>query len=207
MLQKGSDGRWTVFLDRDGTINRKAPEGDYVRNPESLVLLDGAAAAIARLRAAGARVVVVTNQRGVALGRMSLADMDAVNERLRRELAAAGTEIDGIYSCPHDVDSCECRKPGPGLFLQAVADHPKIDLGGSAVVGDSPVDIQAGARFGMLTVLLEDDREPPAEGLVQPHHVARTLPDAVDWLLSHRPPTGDVPDEQPVSMRDSPSQG
>ena len=189
MLQTGSDGRWTVFLDRDGTINRKAPEGDYVRNPESLVLLDGAAAAIGRLRAAGARVVVVTNQRGVALGRMSLADLGAVNDRLGRELAAAGTEIDGIYSCPHDVDSCDCRKPGPGLFLQAVDDHPQIDLGGSAVVGDSLADIQAGARFGMVTVLLGPHANVRKAGLPRPDHVARKLEDAVDWLLSHRPPS------------------
>jgi D-glycero-D-manno-heptose 1,7-bisphosphate phosphatase len=187
MVRVGPDGRWTVFLDRDGTINRKAPEGDYVRSPEALVLLDGAAAAIARLRSVGARVVVVTNQRGVALGHMSLADLAGIHQQLHRELAAAGTEVDAIYSCPHDVGSCECRKPGAGLFLQAVDDDPLIDLGGSAVVGDSLTDIQAGARFGMVTVLLKEPPQAPDGWPVRPDHVARALEDAVDWLLARGP--------------------
>jgi D-glycero-D-manno-heptose 1,7-bisphosphate phosphatase len=197
MLRAGPDCRWTVFLDRDGTINRKAPEGDYVRSPGALVLLDGAAAAIARLRSAGARVVVVTNQRGVALGRMSLADLAAVHQRLRRELAASGARVDGIYSCPHDVGSCDCRKPGPGLFRQAVDDDPAIDLEGSAVVGDSWSDIQAGARFGMATVLLSDPPQAPDGWAVRPDHVARALEDAADWLLALAPRMPEVPARRP----------
>jgi D-glycero-D-manno-heptose 1,7-bisphosphate phosphatase len=193
MLRAGPDSRWTVFLDRDGTINRKAPEGDYVRSPEALVVLDGAAEAIARLRSAGARVVVVTNQRGVALGRMSLADLAAVHQQLRRALAGSGARIDGIYSCPHDVGSCECRKPGPGLFRQAVDDHPSIDLGGSAMVGDSLSDIQAGARFGMATVLLSDPPRAPDDWVVRPDHVAGALEDAADWLLANAPRPRHVP--------------
>jgi D-glycero-D-manno-heptose 1,7-bisphosphate phosphatase len=187
MLQVGSDGRWTVFLDRDGTINRKAPEGDYVRSPEALVLLDGAAAAIARLRSAGARVVVVTNQRGVALGRMSLADLAGIHQQLRHKLAAAGAEVDAIYSCPHDEGSCDCRKPGPGLFLQAVDDDPLIDLSGSAMIGDSMSDIQAGDRLGMVTVFLKDPPQAPDGCAVRPDHVAPALDDAVDWLLARAP--------------------
>jgi D-glycero-D-manno-heptose 1,7-bisphosphate phosphatase len=197
MLRVGPDGRWTVFLDRDGTINRKAPEGDYVRSPEAVVLLDGAAAAIARLRSAGARVVVVTNQRGVAQGRMSLADLAAVHQRLGRELAASGTQVDAIYACPHQVGSCECRKPGPGLFLQAVDDDPLIDLGGSAIVGDSSSDIQAGARFGMVTVLLKDPTQAPDRCAVRPFHVARALEDAVDWLLARAPQMPSVSARKP----------
>jgi D-glycero-D-manno-heptose 1,7-bisphosphate phosphatase len=186
-LRAGSDGRWTVFLDRDGTINRKAPEGQYVRTPEELVLRDGAAPALARLRSAGARVVVVTNQRGVALGRMSLDDLAAVNEELRRRLAAVGAVVDAIYSCPHDEGSCDCRKPKPGLFLQAARDHPSIDLAGSATVGDSMRDVEAGARLGMVTVLLADPPRAPDRAPVRPDHVARTLPEAADWLLARAP--------------------
>jgi D-glycero-D-manno-heptose 1,7-bisphosphate phosphatase len=197
MLQVGSDGRWTVFLDRDGTINRKAPEGDYVRSPDALVLLDGAAAAIARLRSAGARVVVVTNQRGVALGRMSLADLAGVHQQLQLELATAGAQVDAIYSCPHEVGSCDCRKPAPGLFLQAVDDDPLIDLGGSAIVGDSLSDIEAGNRFGMVTVLLRDAPQAPDQSAVRPDHVAPALQDAVDWLLARAPQTRSVPAPKP----------
>jgi D-glycero-D-manno-heptose 1,7-bisphosphate phosphatase len=187
MLRAGSDGRWTVFLDRDGTINRKAPDGDYVRSPKALVLLDGAAEAIARLRSAGARVMVVTNQRGVALGRMSLEDLAEVHQELHRRLAAAGTEVDAIYSCPHDEDSCDCRKPGPGMFLQAVRDHPSIDLAGSAVVGDSLRDIEAGSRLGMMTVLLREPPQAPEGSAVRPDQVVRALEDAADWLLGRAP--------------------
>jgi D-glycero-D-manno-heptose 1,7-bisphosphate phosphatase len=117
--------------------------------------------------------------------------------RLRRELAAAGTEVDAIYSCPHGLDVCDCRKPGPGLFLQAVDDDPSIDLGGSALVGDSMSDIQAGDRFGMVTVLLEDPPQPPEASAVRADHVARSLEDAVDWLLARAPQvrtTGQVGD-------------
>jgi D-glycero-D-manno-heptose 1,7-bisphosphate phosphatase len=187
MLEAGSDGRWTVFCDRDGTINRKAPEGEYVLSADQLVLLDGAAAAIARLRSAGARVVVVTNQRGVALGRMTLDDLASVHRELAARLAGAGAELDAIYACPHERGACDCRKPGPGMFLRAVEDEPSIHLEGSAMVGDSITDVEAGARLGMTTVLLADSsrREIP-EGQA-PNHVAATLAEAADWLLANAP--------------------
>ncbi|HEV2062608.1 MAG TPA: HAD-IIIA family hydrolase, partial [Solirubrobacteraceae bacterium] len=102
-----------AFLDRDGTINVKPPEGEYVEAPEELRLLPGAAAAIARLNAAGLPVIVVTNQRGVALGRMTEADVAAVHDRLREELSRAGAHVDAIYHCPHQEGACACRKPRP----------------------------------------------------------------------------------------------
>ncbi len=186
-LSAGTDGRWTVFLDRDGTINRKAPEGDYVRRADELVLLDGAASAIARLRSAGARVVVVTNQRGVALGRMSLADLTEVHAELHRQLAEAGTDVDAIYACPHGVGACDCRKPKPGLFLRAAEDHPAIELTGSAVVGDSMTDVEAGAGLGMVTVLLAESSSAPKGCEAQPDHVVSTLNEAAEWLASRAP--------------------
>jgi D-glycero-D-manno-heptose 1,7-bisphosphate phosphatase len=187
MLAAGSDGRWTVFLDRDGTINRKAPDHDYVRSPAQLVLLDGAAAAISRLRSRGARVVVVTNQRGVARGLMTLDDLSAVHRELADRLADAGTRVDAIYACPHETGSCDCRKPEPGLFLRAADDDPAIDLASSAMVGDSISDIEAGARLGMTTVLL-GEAPPLADGAAaRPDHLAPTLAEAVDWLLLRAP--------------------
>ncbi len=183
----GPDGRWTVFCDRDGTINRKAPEGEYVLSADQLVLLDGAARAIARLRAAGARVVVVTNQRGVARGRMTLDDLASVHRELAARLAGAGAELDAIYACPHEGGSCKCRKPGPGLFLRAVEDEPSIDLEGSAMVGDSITDVEAGERLGMTTVLLADPSRPESPESPAPDHVAATLAEAADWLLANAP--------------------
>jgi D-glycero-D-manno-heptose 1,7-bisphosphate phosphatase len=147
-----------AFLDRDGTINVKAAEGEYVESPDQLVLIPGAAAAIRRLNDAGLKVVVVTNQRGIALGRMGEGDLDAVHLRLEELLAAeAAARLDAIFHCPHGLDSCDCRKPEAGLFLQAKERWPEIDLARSAMVGDSEVDALAGKRLGMTTFHLGHD--------------------------------------------------
>ncbi len=147
-----------AFLDRDGTINVKAAEGDYVESPDQLVLIPGAAAAIRHLNDAGLKTIVITNQRGIALGRMSGDDLAAVHARLEELLAAeAGARLDAIFHCPHGLDSCDCRKPEVGLFLQAKERWPEIDFARSAMVGDSEKDVLAGERLGMTTVHLGDD--------------------------------------------------
>lgn len=169
----------TAFLDRDGTINRKAPEGEYVTSPEDLVLLPGAAAAVARLNEAGIRVVLVTNQRGIARGRMMPSDLAAIHDRLDRDLAAAGARIDSIYVCPHE-GGCDCRKPGIGLFERARRDQPAIEFARSVVIGDAPSDIAAGRGIGALTIRLatsDAPLEPEADLTVA------SLRDAVGALL------------------------
>ena len=97
-----------AFIDRDGTINVKAPEGEYVTAPEQFAFLPDAERAIRLLAEAGWRVIVVSNQRGIALGRITAADVEAVNARM------AHLPIDGIFVCPHDRGECDCRKPRPG---------------------------------------------------------------------------------------------
>ena len=147
-----------AFLDRDGTINVKAAEGEYVEAPARLSLLPGAAAAIRRLNDAGLKVIVITNQRGIALGRMSEDDLAQVHQRLEQLLAEeAGACVDGIFHCPHEIGACACRKPESGLFLQAAERWPEIDLSLSAMIGDSDKDVEAGARLGMSTILLGRD--------------------------------------------------
>jgi D-glycero-D-manno-heptose 1,7-bisphosphate phosphatase len=175
-------GRFAVaFLDRDGTINRGAPEGEYVERPEELELLPGAGAAVRRLNDAGMRVVVVTNQRGVALGRMTLADLDAVHAELRRQLAAHGARLDGIYACPHAEDACDCRKPRPGLLARATAELELPAPERAVTIGDTQRDVLAGRAFGTATVLVGG---PPAPGDARPDHVAPSLADAVAWALA-----------------------
>jgi D-glycero-D-manno-heptose 1,7-bisphosphate phosphatase len=142
----------TVFLDRDGTINRKPPEGDYVKSPEELELLPGAAEAVASLNAAGLLVVVVTNQRGIALGRMTEEDLERVHAKLREELAAAGAHVDVIHHCPHEQDECDCRKPRTGMFEAARRERPEIDFARSVVIGDSWRDVEAGRSIGARTI-------------------------------------------------------
>src|SRR5947208_839632 len=97
-----------VLLDRDGTINVKAPEGDYITRARDVELLPGAAAAVRALNGAAIPVAVVTNQRGIALGRMDEDDLTAVNDRLRELLRAEGAVLGPIYHCPHDVGVCRC---------------------------------------------------------------------------------------------------
>jgi D-glycero-D-manno-heptose 1,7-bisphosphate phosphatase len=151
----GQTVRW-VFLDRDGTLNVKPPAHEYVERPEALHMLPGAAAAVARLNRAGLWVGLVTNQRGVALGRMSVEDLDAVHVRLEELLSDEGANLDAIYVCPHGADECSCRKPKPGLLLQAQRDHPEIDFEHAAIIGDSVSDVQAGRALRLKTILLTD---------------------------------------------------
>jgi len=135
----------TAFLDRDGTINEKAPEGEYVTGPEGFRFLPGAEEAVRLLDAAGWRVVVVSNQRGVALGRMTLDDVDAVNARMSHLPIAA------VYTCPHERGTCDCRKPGTGLFEQARAELEGITFADAVVIGDAQSDIEAGEAIGART--------------------------------------------------------
>lgn len=145
-----------VFLDRDGTVNVRVPDG-YVDDPERMLLLPGAGAAVARLNASGARVVVVTNQRGLATGRLTRAAYDAVTGRLADLLAAEGAHLDATYVCPHDHGECVCRKPADGLFRAALADAPWARAHRCALVGDMPSDITPARGLGMRTLLLGVD--------------------------------------------------
>ena len=147
----------TVFLDRDGVLNEKLPEGQYVTSWADFHLLPGVTQAIAQLNQAQLRVIVVSNQRGIALGLYSSADVLSIDANLRLVLQEAGAHIDGFYFCPHDKQQCNCRKPLPGLFEQAVAQFPSITAETSVIVGDSLSDIEFGRRLGMLTIFIEGD--------------------------------------------------
>lgn len=145
-----------LFLDRDGVLNAPAPEGEYICRPADLVVLPGVPAALGSLRRAvpGLRIAIVTNQRGVALGRMTLEDVDAVNARLRAALLAEGGDVDRAEVCPHDEHACDCRKPAPGMLLRALAAWPGAVATESAIAGDSRRDMMAGARVGARTYLV-----------------------------------------------------
>lgn len=147
----------TAFLDRDGTINVKPPEGSYVESVDGFRYLPGAEDAVRLLAGAGWRVIVVTNQRGIALGRMSQQAVDEIHERLRR------LPVDGIYVCPHGEGECDCRKPGIGLFEQAKRDFPDVDFAQSVMIGDSQRDMEAGEQAGCRTLLVG---EPPLPSLL-----------------------------------------
>lgn len=143
-----------IFLDRDGVINRKRPEGDYVKSWEEFEFLPGALEGIRLLAGAARRLIIVTNQRGIARGRMSEEDLARIHARMLEAIRAAGGRIDAVYYCPHEEGACECRKPRPGLFLQAQRDFPEIDLARSLVVGDAPSDLEAARRVGARAALI-----------------------------------------------------
>lgn len=168
----------TAFLDRDGTINEPAAEGDYVTAAEQVRLLPGAGEAVRVLNELPAKVVVVTNQRGIALGLMSEEDLAAVNARLGELLAAEGAHLDAILHCPHEKGSCDCRKPGTGMFERAAREVEGVEIDGAAMVGDSAIDVEAGNRLGLTTVRLG----PTAAGEPQPDCEAADLLEAVRRL-------------------------
>lgn len=154
-----------VFLDRDGTLNVRV-EG-YVDAAERLELLAGAAGAVAALNRAGCRVVLVTNQRGLATRRLSWSQWTSVTARLEEQLAGAGAHLDRIEMCPHDEGTCDCRKPGTGMFLSALAAAPWAERARCAMVGDMPTDVAPARELGLHTVLLGEDAASLAEAVEQ----------------------------------------
>ena len=180
----------TVFLDRDGVLNRKMPEGAWVTGPEELSLLAGVPEAVARLNRAGLLVLVVTNQRGIAQGRLTAEGLKRIHDGLLASLGSRGAHLDGIFVCPHERGECECRKPLTGMFEQAKAKFPALDAMTSVMVGDSLSDMQFGRTLGMLTILLRTNAEMHEDSLQRAESLAdasfAALSEAVDFLLASR---------------------
>ncbi len=140
-----------AFLDRDGTLNRKPPDDQYVTHWEQIQFLPGVATAIGLLNRAGFLVIVVSNQRCIAKGLIQENELEAIHRRMCCEMALQGATINDVYYCPHDKQPpCFCRKPAPGMLLDAARTH-KIDLSASWMIGDSEVDVQAGRNAGCRT--------------------------------------------------------
>ena len=185
------NARRAIFMDRDGTINEMVYDEthgllDSPRRPEQVTLVPGAAAFIRQAHAAGCLVVVVSNQPGVAKGTLTMPELDAVNQRLAELLALEGARWDAIRCCPHHpsgrpgstsslVRRCDCRKPQPGLLVQAAAELD-IDLPQSWMIGDGLVDIQAGRRAGCRTLLLANLKIAEIERF---HRMDDAMPNAV----------------------------
>jgi len=174
-------------LDRDGVISRQTA---FVNEPADLILIDGAAAAVAQLNAAGWPVGIITNQGGIAMGYLTEEMLHTIHERLAQLLSEEGAHVDAIFYCAHHEHAklpqykteCQCRKPNIGMLEQA-RDKLGIDLTKSVVVGDRTTDILAGIRAGCSTILVETgsagkDREIVAE----PNAVVEDISAAVDLI-------------------------
>jgi len=163
-----------VFVDRDGTICKDV---HYMSDPSQFELLPTVAEGIALLNRLGVKVIVVTNQSGVARGYFTEEDLNNIHRHMVKVLLEKGARIDGIYYCPHHPDEgCHCRKPNIGLLLKAAKEF-NLDLKSCFIIGDRALDIEAGRRAGCITILVpspETEREVKPE----PDFIARNFYEA-----------------------------
>ena len=143
-----------IFLDRDGVIIRKASDGEYVADWSEVEFLPGSSEAIAAFCRFGYKVIVVTNQRGVATGKIDLSKLEEIHTRMKNVISSRGGNVSAIYFCPHDIsEGCTCRKPKAGMLLAAAAEH-QLRLTECWMVGDAATDIAAGKSVGCWTALI-----------------------------------------------------
>ena len=178
-----------VFLDRDGTI---IEDIGYLGECSKIKFLPRASKAIKLLNENGFKVIVATNQSGVARGYFTEETVREINRYIQETLAKQGALIDKFYYCPHHIEGiieeykkeCYCRKPNPGMIEQAVGEFD-IELKNSFVIGDKSTDIELGHRAGCRTILLTNKMSPGREKEItsMPHHIATDLYKAVKWLV------------------------
>lgn len=146
-----------VFLDRDGTINVRPPKACYVERPEEFIWMPGAIEAVKMLNEAGYMVILISNQPGIARGRLTEEMLQSIHDKMISDLADAGAHIDKIYYCPHNWDEgCECRKPKPGMLYQAQKDF-SLNLRTGYLIGDDERDIEAGKAAGCHSILVSGE--------------------------------------------------
>lgn len=180
----------TVFLDRDGVINRNL-ENDYVKSWSEFEFLPHAVEAIGLLTHAGYQLIVVTNQACINKGILSPKTLSEIHRNMLAEIEDTGGRIRAVYYCPHrDDENCTCRKPKPGMLLQAASEY-KIDIDNTYLIGDSNRDIQAGNEFGVCSLLVLTGNGhklnlTPDTGTAsprQPYGVFKDLHAAAEWIV------------------------
>lgn len=181
LSKSNSSNRPAVFLDRDGVLNYKMPEPEYICSWEQFQFIPGAIEAALQLQQAGFLLFIVTNQRGVARSRISSEDLQEIHSRMLRILANHGVKIAKVYICPHE-GGCECRKPKPGMLLRAAAEFGVL-LPQSWMIGDSISDVHAGRRAGCKTMLIRNGNS-GAEKVIGPYLVASNLQHAAEQILA-----------------------
>ena len=173
-----------IILDRDGVINHDSDQ--FIKSPDEWKPIPGSLEAIARLTREGWRVVVATNQSGLARGLFEMATLNAIHAKMHKAVAAAGGRIEAVFYCPHAADmNCACRKPKPGLFDEIAARYGR-DLVNVPAVGDSLRDLQAAASVGAKPLLVrtgKGEKTLAAGGLPENTPVFADLNEAVDYLL------------------------
>lgn len=183
------EARPAAFIDRDGVIN---VELNYVHRIEDFHVLPGVYEGLRRLAGAGFALVVVTNQAGIAKGLYDEAAFERLTTSMLAQMRANGITLAAVYHCPHHpagsvaayAVECDCRKPAPGMLLQAAREHA-LDLSRSVMIGDKTSDTQAGRAAGVgLTVLVESGHPLPADAATQADHRCANLAAAADWIVA-----------------------
>jgi len=152
------DKTWTLFLDRDGVINRR-PMGDYVKKWADFEFLPDVTEALAQLSEIFGRIIVVTNQQGIGKGLMTAGDLENIHKKMVKEIVNTGGRIDAVYFCPDLEDKPDnCRKPGTVMAERAKKDFPEIDFSKSMMAGDTENDLLFGRNAGMKTVLINTNQ-------------------------------------------------
>lgn len=165
-----SQGKWSLFLDRDGVINKR-PVNDYVKNVADFKFITGSIEGIALLTELFTPIVVVTNQQGVGKGVMKKEELHSIHQHMMKDISDGGGKIDKVYYCSDLENSGSLyRKPAVGMGLQAKKDYPEIRFKQSVMVGDTITDMIFGKRLNMLTVLIDLDA-----------HLPRQFPHLIDW--------------------------
>lgn len=149
--------RRCVFLDRDGVINEKATPHEYIRQWSEFRFLPNVSDWIRIFNALDYRVIVITNQRGIARGKMTRQAVDEIHRRMIEELDEHGARVDDVFLCPHEEGTCDCRKPKPGMLLQAQAKWD-IDFSASLLIGDSDEDEAVASACGVRFLRVRDGR-------------------------------------------------
>lgn len=178
MREKAAVG--AVFFDRDGTLNWPPPPGEYIRHATDLRLLPSAATAVHRVNSAGLPAVLVTNQRWLSSPGADIEMYNQIEAKLDRMMAESGARLNATYTCPHALNSCSCRKPLPGLLLRAAVDLG-VSLRDSFIIGDSSIDMAAGAAVGMCTILIAPEFSAAVNEMAS--HVVANVMEAVDVVL------------------------
>jgi histidinol-phosphate phosphatase family protein len=147
------DATWTLFLDRDGVINKKR-DNDYVKNRDEFIFLNGSLDALKKLSETFGKIIIVTNQRGIGRGLYSEAEYANVTKYMLEAIQKAGGRIDAVFHCPHlgTEPACNCRKPKTGMYQQALVKFPQINPRRSMMVGDSPSDMDFANHAGIFSV-------------------------------------------------------
>jgi D-glycero-D-manno-heptose 1,7-bisphosphate phosphatase len=158
IMERFLERRPAVILDRDGVLNEKPPRAQYVRNWAEFKWLPGAKESLRALKQAGFKIILVSNQAGIARGAMTESDLMDIHRRMAREAQETGGYIDAVYYCPHNWDEhCDCRKPKPGMLFQAQRDF-NLDLSRTLFIGDDERDAQAAEAAGCLAALVSNQR-------------------------------------------------